>query len=105
MFVVGGESLIDLISEPVGADGAIRLVAHQGGSPYNCAIALANGLLFLGGGLRTLGTSNQAVAALLIALFPRFPATSADNRCHLQAFRHLYVLASGAAYHLYVFAA
>ena len=41
MFVVGGESLIDLISEPVGPDGAIRLVAHQGGSPYNCAIALA----------------------------------------------------------------
>ncbi|HEY9011927.1 MAG TPA: PfkB family carbohydrate kinase [Devosia sp.] len=41
MFVVGGESLIDLISEPVGPDGAIRLVAHQGGSPYNCAIALS----------------------------------------------------------------
>ena len=41
MFVVGGESLIDLISEPVGADGVIRLVAHQGGSPYNCAIALS----------------------------------------------------------------
>jgi fructokinase len=41
MFVVGGESLIDLISEPSGADGVIRLVAHQGGSPYNCAIALS----------------------------------------------------------------
>lgn len=41
MFVVGGESLIDLISEPVGAEGVIRLVAHQGGSPYNCAIALS----------------------------------------------------------------
>jgi fructokinase len=41
MFVVGGESLIDLISEPVGPDGVIRLVAHQGGSPYNCAIALS----------------------------------------------------------------
>lgn len=41
MFVVGGESLIDLIAEPVGADGVIRLVAHQGGSPYNCAIALS----------------------------------------------------------------
>lgn len=41
MFVVGGESLIDLISEPTGEDGTIRLVAHQGGSPYNCAIALA----------------------------------------------------------------
>lgn len=41
MFVVGGESLIDLISEPVGPEGTIRLVAHQGGSPYNCAIALS----------------------------------------------------------------
>jgi fructokinase len=41
MFVVGGESLIDLISEPTGPDGVIRLVAHQGGSPYNCAIALS----------------------------------------------------------------
>jgi fructokinase len=41
MFVVGGESLIDLISEPAGLDGSIRLVAHQGGSPYNCAIALS----------------------------------------------------------------
>lgn len=41
MFVVGGESLIDLISEPVGSDGALRLVAHPGGSPYNCAIALS----------------------------------------------------------------
>ena len=41
MFVVGGESLIDLVSEPRGADGIIRMRAHQGGSPYNCAIALS----------------------------------------------------------------
>lgn len=41
MFVVGGESLIDLVSEPLGADGVIRMTAHQGGSPYNCAIALS----------------------------------------------------------------
>lgn len=41
MFVVGGESLIDLVSEPIGADGALRLTAHAGGSPYNCAIALS----------------------------------------------------------------
>ena len=41
MFVVGGESLIDLVSEPVGADGTLRLSAHAGGSPYNCAIALS----------------------------------------------------------------
>lgn len=41
MFVVAGESLVDLVSEPRGADGVIRMHAHQGGSPYNCAIALA----------------------------------------------------------------
>ena len=41
MFVVGGESLIDLISKPVGPDGRRELVAKAGGSPMNCAIALA----------------------------------------------------------------
>ena len=41
MFVVGGESLIDLVSEPVGTDGVVHMTAHQGGSPYNCAIALS----------------------------------------------------------------
>ena len=41
MFVVGGESLIDLVSAPVGPDGVIHMTAHQGGSPYNCARALA----------------------------------------------------------------
>jgi fructokinase len=41
MFVVGGESLIDLISKPVGSDGVRELVAKAGGSPMNCAIALS----------------------------------------------------------------
>ncbi|HTM76934.1 MAG TPA: PfkB family carbohydrate kinase, partial [Devosia sp.] len=50
MFVVGGESLIDLKAEVELADGAllhrdgagqIVMTAHPGGSPYNCAIALA----------------------------------------------------------------
>ena len=41
MFVVGGESLIDLVQEPPQPDGTIRMSAHQGGSPYNCAIALS----------------------------------------------------------------
>lgn len=41
MYVVGGESLIDLVSQPVGADGKIHMDAHAGGSPYNCAMALA----------------------------------------------------------------
>jgi len=41
MLVVGGESLIDLVSEPRGPDGIIHMHAHPGGSPYNCAIALS----------------------------------------------------------------
>lgn len=41
MFVVGGESLIDLVQERPDASGTIRMTAHAGGSPYNCAIALA----------------------------------------------------------------
>src|SRR5689334_4841249 len=40
MFVVAGESLIDLVSEPRGDDGIIHMHAHQGGSPMNCAISL-----------------------------------------------------------------
>jgi len=41
MFVVGGESLVDLISKPIGVDGKRELVAKAGGSPMNCAIALS----------------------------------------------------------------
>lgn len=50
MFVVGGESLIDLKAEVALPDGTlfgrdsenqIVMTAHPGGSPYNCAIALA----------------------------------------------------------------
>jgi fructokinase len=41
MFVVAGESLIDLVAEPSEGDAPLRLTAHPGGSPFNCAIALA----------------------------------------------------------------
>jgi fructokinase len=50
MFVVGGESLIDLKAEVMMPDGSligrdgqnqIVMTAHPGGSPYNCAIALS----------------------------------------------------------------
>ncbi|KAK1284173.1 Anaphase-promoting complex subunit 1 [Acorus calamus] len=58
------------------------------------AVSLAIGFLFLGAGLRTFSTCNSAIAALLIALYPRLPTGPNDNRCHLQAFRHLYVLAT-----------
>jgi anaphase-promoting complex subunit 1 len=57
------------------------------------ALNMALGLLFLGGGDKTIGTDNQSVAALVVALFPRYPSNTTDNRYHLQAFRHLYVLA------------
>ncbi|GLT54489.1 hypothetical protein SLA2020_276820 [Shorea laevis] len=53
------------------------------------AVSLAIGFLFLGGGKRTFSTSNSSVASLLITLYPRLPTGPNDNRCHLQAFRHL----------------
>ncbi|KAL1131298.1 hypothetical protein AAG570_010916 [Ranatra chinensis] len=57
------------------------------------ATHMALGLLFLGGGSYSLSTSPESIAALICAFFPRFPTHSNDNRYHLQAFRHLYVLA------------
>ncbi|CAN0909752.1 Anaphase-promoting complex subunit 1 [Linum grandiflorum] len=60
------------------------------------AVSMAIGFLFLGGGMRTFSTSNGAIAALLISLYPRLPTGPNDNRCHLQALRHLYVLATEA---------
>ncbi|URE26435.1 Anaphase-promoting complex subunit [Musa troglodytarum] len=57
-------------------------------------VSLAIGFLFLGGGMQTFSTGNSAVAALLMTLYPRLPTGPSDNRCHLQAFRHLYVIAA-----------
>ena len=58
------------------------------------ALHLGLGLLFLGGGKFTLNTRPESVAAMVAAFFPKFPTHSNDNRYHLQALRHLYVLAS-----------
>ncbi|KKA24826.1 20S cyclosome subunit (APC1/BimE) [Rasamsonia emersonii CBS 393.64] len=65
-------------------------------TPYGSHMAahMAIGLLFLGGGSYTLGTSNLAIASLLCAFYPIFPTTVLDNKCHLQAFRHLWVFAA-----------
>lgn len=57
------------------------------------AIHASIGMLFLGGGRYTLGTSDAAIAALVTAFFPRFAQVSSDNRSYLQALRHLWVLA------------
>jgi hypothetical protein len=57
------------------------------------AMHMAIGFLFLGGGCQSFGTSNLAIAALLCAIYPRFPQDVDDNQYHMQAMRHLYVLA------------
>ncbi|XP_052742012.1 anaphase-promoting complex subunit 1 [Bicyclus anynana] len=64
-------------------------LTHGAQMAVHCTI----GLLFLGGGRSTLSSSPEAVAALITAFFPKLPTHSEDNRYHLQAFRHLYVLA------------
>ncbi|XP_054654988.1 anaphase-promoting complex subunit 1 isoform X1 [Dunckerocampus dactyliophorus] len=61
---------------------------------FHMAHHMALGMLFLGGGRYSLSTSNSAIAALLCALYPQFPSHSTDNRYHLQALRHLTVLAA-----------
>ena len=60
------------------------------------AAHLAIGILFLGGGTHTLSTSNLAIASLLCAFYPLFPSSVLDNKVHLQAFRHFWVLAAEA---------
>ena len=57
------------------------------------AIHVSLGLLFLGGGRYTLGTSDAAIACMVTAFFPRFAQISSDNKTYLQALRHLWVLA------------
>jgi anaphase-promoting complex subunit 1 len=54
---------------------------------------MAIGILFLGGGTCTIGREPEDIAALLTALFPRYPLSTTDNQFHLQALRHLYALA------------
>lgn len=65
-------------------------------TPYGSHLAahMAIGILFLGGGTHTFSTSNLATASLLCAFYPLFPNTVLDNKSHLQAFRHFWVLAS-----------
>ncbi|EDV34305.1 uncharacterized protein Dana_GF21034 [Drosophila ananassae] len=57
------------------------------------AIHMSLGLLFLGAGRFTIAQTPESIAALVCAFFPKFPIHSNDNRYHLQALRHLYVLA------------
>eukprot|EP00750_Incisomonas_marina_P014340 INCI17642.1.p1 GENE.INCI17642.1~~INCI17642.1.p1 ORF type:complete len:2187 (+),score=310.65 INCI17642.1:219-6779(+) len=61
---------------------------------HHMSLHIAVGLLFLGGGKFSLNAqSNEAIAALVVSFFPVYPLHTKDGRYHLQAFRHLYVLA------------
>ncbi|KAI3325610.1 hypothetical protein HD806DRAFT_490767 [Xylariaceae sp. AK1471] len=57
------------------------------------ATHMAIGVLSLGCGTQTFNTSNLAIASLLVAFYPVFPDSVQDNKSHLQAFRHFWVLA------------
>lgn len=50
-------------------------------------------MLFIAGGNASLKRDALSVASLLMAVCPRFPIRTSDNQFHLQALRHLYVLA------------
>jgi len=65
-------------------------------TPYGSHLAthMAIGVLFLAGGTHSLSTSNIAIASLLCAFYPLFPTSFLDNKSHLQAFRHFWVLAA-----------
>lgn len=58
------------------------------------AVHMALGILFLGACRYSLSTSPESIGALVCALYPIYPNHSSDNRYHLQALRHLYVLAA-----------
>ena len=60
---------------------------------YNMAIHMSIGFLFLGSGAYTFSRSERAIAALLISTYPIQPTSASDNRYHLQALRHFYVMA------------
>ncbi|KAG5359009.1 Negative regulator of mitosis [Yarrowia sp. E02] len=76
----------------------LRILHGRAGSevPYGSFMAthLAMGTLFLGGGQFAFSRSNLAIASLLIAFYPLFPSSMQDNRSHLQALRHFWVLAA-----------
>ena len=65
-------------------------------TPYGSHLAthMAIGVLFLAGGTHSFSTSNFAIASLVCAFYPLFPTSVLDNKSHLQAFRHFWVLAA-----------
>lgn len=78
------------------AYGMAQQLMYHHGFKYGVHVATHQslGLLFLGGGRFTLGTSDAAIACMVTAFFPRFSHISSDNRSFMQPLRHLWVLAT-----------
>ena len=60
---------------------------------HNQAVNQAMGMVFLGEGQYTFSRTNKSIAGLFCSVYPMFPTSAGDNRFHLQALRHFYVLA------------
>ncbi|OMJ84336.1 hypothetical protein SteCoe_14561 [Stentor coeruleus] len=65
----------------------------EGEYGFSMAIHMAIGFLFLGNCQYSFSSNDFSIAAILASVFPKFPTSPSDNRFHLQAFRHLYILA------------
>lgn len=65
----------------------------EGEYGFSIAVHMAIGFLFLGNCQYSFSNSDFSIAAILAAIYPKFPNSPSDNRFHLQAFRHLYILA------------
>ncbi|CED85374.1 Anaphase-promoting complex (APC), subunit 1 (meiotic check point regulator/Tsg24) [Phaffia rhodozyma] len=88
--VMSGTGELSVLSRLRLAHGSLDRESNYG---FHSAIHMALGLLFLGGGKHTLGSSNQAIASMVCAFFPTFNITENENRSYPQPFRHLWALA------------
>ena len=89
--VMAGSGDLDVLRRLRKLHGRRHDQANYGG---HMAAHMAVGLLFMSGGQYTLGTSPLSTAALFCATYPKFPTTPSDNNFHLQALRHLWILAA-----------
>jgi anaphase-promoting complex subunit 1 len=89
---------LGLIMAGTGDANSFRLMKRirkrvEGEYGFSVAVHMAIGFLFLGNCQYSFANSDFAIAAVLAAIYPKFPNSPSDNRHHLQAFRHLYILA------------
>ena len=87
--VMAGTGDVDVLRVLRAAHGCTQDVSYGA----HLATHMALGLLFLGGGRFSVATSDTALAMLMIACLPPFPASPDDARAHLPAARHLGILA------------